>query len=148
MAFRYPFQAILRLRQSLERQEEQRLFAIAATVARLRVQIEHWEESRKEMRRVASQELIAGSSGAILQFATLRDANAAKAQESLQSELVVAEQQRLLQLGVYQRARQKREIFERLRDRKEETYDLAEARREQEQADDSFLIRFVVEPEE
>ena len=148
MGFRYPFQSILSLRQSLERQEEQRLFAIAALVARLRAQIEQWEDSRKEIRRVASQELIAGSSGAMLQFATLRDANAAKEQELLQGELVEAEQQRLQQLAVYQKARQKREIFERLRDRQEETYDLAAARREQEEADDSFLIRFVVEPDE
>jgi flagellar export protein FliJ len=148
MAFRYPFQSILRLRQSLERQEEQRLFAIAAIVARLRTQIDQWEDTRSEMRRVASQELIAGSSGATLQFAILRDASAAKAQELLQRELVEAEKQRLQQLGVYQKARQKREIFEQLRDRQEEIYNLAAARREQEQADDSFLTRFIVKPGE
>ena len=148
MAFRYPFQSILRLRQSLERQEEQRLLAIAANVARLRAQIEQWEDARREMRRIASQELIAGSSGATLQFATLRDASAAKAQELLQRELVEAEKQRLQQLGVYQKARQKREIFERLRDRQKEIYNLAAARREQEQADDSFLTRFIVKPDE
>src|ERR1700716_3489413 len=102
MAFRYPFQSILRLRQSLERQEEQRLFAIASTVARLRAQIEQWEDARRVMRRIASEELIAGSSGATLQFATLREASAAEAQGLLQRELVEAEKQRLQQLGVYQ----------------------------------------------
>jgi flagellar export protein FliJ len=146
--FHYPFQSVLRLRQSLERQEEQRLFAIAATVARLRAEIEEWEHSRMELKRIASQEVTAGSAGALMQFATLRDASAAEAQLKLQSELVDAEQQRLQQLRVYQEARQKREILEGLRDRQEETYDREAARREQEQADDSFLIRFVVKPDE
>ena len=141
MAFRYPFQSILRLRQSLERQEEQRLFAIAATVARLRLELEEFECSRMEQWRVASQEMMAGSSGAVLQFASLCDANAAKVQSKLHVELADAEGQRRKQLYVYQQARQKREIFEKLRDRQEENYDREVVRREQKQADDSFLMR-------
>ena len=141
MAFRYPFQSILRLRQSLERQEEQRLFAIAATVARLRLQLEEFEYSRMEQWRVTSQEMMAGSSGAVLQFASLCDAHAATVQSKLQVELADAEGQRRKQLYVYQQARQKREIFEKLRDRQEENYDREVVRREQEQADDSFLMR-------
>jgi flagellar export protein FliJ len=141
MAFRYPFQSILRLRQSLERQEEQRLFAIAATVARLRLELEEFECSRMEQWRVTSQEMMAGSSGAVLQFASLCEANAATVRSKLHVELADAEGQRLQQLYVYQHARQKREIFEKLRDRQEENYDREVVRREQKQADDSFLMR-------
>jgi|SRR5580704_7452261 flagellar export protein FliJ len=141
MAFRYPFQSILRLRQSLERQEEQRLFAIAATVARLRLELEEFEGSRMERWRIASEEMMAGSSGAVLQFAALCEANAATVHSKLRVELADAEQQRLKQLYVYQQARQKREIFEKLRDRQEENYDREAVRHEQEQADDSFLMR-------
>jgi flagellar export protein FliJ len=143
MAFRYSFQSILRLRLSLERQEEQRLFAMSATVARLRLELEEWERTRMQHWRVASQEMLAGSAGAILQFASLCDANAAETRGKLRVKLVEAEQQRLDQLMVYQNARQKREIFERLRNRQEEHYDREVARREQEQADDTFLMRYI-----
>jgi flagellar export protein FliJ len=143
MAFRYSFQSVLRLRLSLERQEEQRLFAMSATVARLRLELEEWERTRMQHWRVASQETLAGSAGAILQFASLCDANAAETRGKLRVKLVEAEQQRLDQLMVYQNARQKREIFERLRNRQEEHYDREVARREQEQADDTFLMRYI-----
>ncbi len=145
MAFRYPFRAILRLRQSLERQEEQRLFATAAMVARLRMQMEECERARMEMRRLASQEMMKGSAGAVLQFASLCDAAAVEAQGKLQSQLVDAEQQRLKQLSAYRDARQRREIFEGLRDRQEASYEGEVAHREQENADESFLIRYVGE---
>jgi flagellar export protein FliJ len=143
MAFRYPFESILRLRQSLERQEEQRLFTTGATVARLRLELEESERSRSEQWRIASQEMMEGSAGAVLQFASLCDANAAEMQRKLRVRLVGAERQRLSQLLVYQQARQKREIFEGLRDRQEEDYDREFARREQQQADDNFLMRYV-----
>jgi len=141
MAFRYPFESILRLRQSLERREEQRLFAIAATVARLRLDLEEWEHSRSEQWRIASREMMEGSVGIVLQFASLCDASAAEMQNKLRVKLVEAERQRLSQLLVCQHARQKREIFERLRDRQEENYDREADRREQQQADDNFLMR-------
>ena len=145
MTFRYPFQSILRLRESLERQEELRLFAIAATVARLRMQIEECERARLEARRLASRELIAGSAGAVLQFANLCDAAAVEVQRQLQIRLVDAEQERVKQLDVYRNARQRRKIFEGLRDQQEASYDREIAHRQQESADESFLMRYVGE---
>ena len=142
MAFRYPLQSVLRLRRSLERQEEQRLFTIAAVVARLRAEIEQLERSRLEARRTASQEMMAGSWGAIVHFAVACDAVAAEAQRRLQAQLTEAERQRLEQLRVYQNARQKREIFEGLRERQEAIHDREVAHREQETADDTFLTRY------
>jgi flagellar export protein FliJ len=142
MAFRYPLQSVLRLKQSLERQEEQRLFTIAARVARLRSAIEQLEDSRLEAQRVASEEMIRGSWGAVVQFAAACDAAAAEAERPLRAQLAEAERQRLEQLTVYKNARQKREIFEGLRERQEERYDREAAHREQEQVDDTFLTRF------
>ncbi len=142
MAFRYPLQSVLRLRQSLERQEEQRLFTIAARVARLRAEIEQLERSRLEARRAASQEMMAGSCGAIMQFAAACDAAAGETQGRLQAQLAEAESLRLDQLRVYKKARQKREIFEGLRERQEASHDREVAHHEQERADDMFLTRY------
>ena len=44
MAFRYTLQSVLRLRQGLERQEEQRLLACAIAVARIRAEIEQLDK--------------------------------------------------------------------------------------------------------
>jgi flagellar export protein FliJ len=142
MPFHYPFQSILHFRQSLEHQEEQRLFAIAAAVERLRSELDAWERSRVEQSRIFSQQMITGSVGAVLQFAALCDVNALAVQNQLRMRLAEMERQRLAQLSVYQNTRQKREIFEELRDCQEENYQRDVERREQERADDNFLMRY------
>ncbi len=143
MAFRYPLQSVLRLRQSIERQEEQRLFAFAAVVARLRAEIEEFERTRLETGRAALREMTSGCSGATVQFAAICEAAGADTQRRLQVQLEDAEEDRLEQLTVYQSARQRREIFEGLRERQEAVYEREAAHREQESADEAFLIRSI-----
>ncbi|MGB2592297.1 MAG: flagellar FliJ family protein [Candidatus Acidiferrum sp.] len=141
MAFRYPLQPLLRLRESLERQEEQRLFASAAVVSRLRAEIERLHEAGVEAQREALQEMSLGSPGALLQFAASCEAAFRSACRKLQLQLDEAERKRLLQLRAYQAVRQKREILQGLRERQEAAYQLEFARHEQQTADESFLIR-------
>lgn len=142
MAFRYPLQSLLRLRESLERQEENRLFAVAAEVARLRAQIEQLREGNASAKRNELATLHAeGGLAVTLQFLALCDAATASACAKLQSELERAEGQRLAQLAVYQAARQKREILQGLRERQETAYQVDAAHREQQSLDDSFLLR-------
>jgi flagellar export protein FliJ len=143
MAFRYPLQSVLRLRQSIEHQEEQRLFAVAAVVVRLRAEIEDFERGRLNARQTAVQEMMSGCPGAAVQFAAACDAAAAGTQRKLQVQLQEAEHRRLEQLGAYQSARQKREIFEGLRERWEAVYEREVAHRQQERADEAFLIRYI-----
>ncbi|HTT34001.1 MAG TPA: flagellar FliJ family protein [Methylomirabilota bacterium] len=141
MAFRYRLQAVLRLRSSLERQEEQRLTQAAGVVARLRAEIEELEERRFEEKRRAFQELAAGSAGAIFQFLAAGDMAYAEKKRALGLELEKAEKRRLELLERYKKVRQDREILERLRERQEEAYNLEFARREQQTADEAFLNR-------
>jgi len=141
MSFRYSLQAILRLRQSLERQEEQRLFIAVGVVARLRNDLELLEEQRFEEKRRAFDEMASGSSGAILQFIAICDKAYAGKKRSLELQLEQAEKKRLEQLEKYKKVRQDREILEGLRDRQEEAYNLEFARREQQAADEAFLTR-------
>jgi flagellar export protein FliJ len=141
MAFRYSLQSLLRLRQSLERQEEQRLFAIAALVARLRAEMDRFERDNLEVRRAGLLELAEASSGAALQFAAICGAAYETARKKLESQLAEAERKRLTQLAVYHAARQKCEILQGLKERQKEAYELEFARHEQQTADEAFLIR-------
>ena len=141
MPFRYPLQPVLRLRVSIERQEEQRLFAIAAVVARLRSEIETLFDNYLQQKRAALQDLVSTSSGAALQFIASCDTAYASAGKSLQDRLQEAERQRLRQLLIYQAARQKREILEGLRDQHKADYDLEVVHQEQQTTDEAFLLR-------
>jgi flagellar export protein FliJ len=148
MAFRYTLQSLLRLRQSLEHQEEQRLYAAAAVVAQLRAKLEQMERERVSAGRAALQEIADGTFGATLQFVAACDAAAALNCAKLEIQLAEAERRRLEQLRVYQTARQKREIFEGLRDQQKSVYDQERAHREQELADEAFLLRGHTTPSE
>ncbi|HEY2545800.1 MAG TPA: hypothetical protein VGI46_07040 [Candidatus Acidoferrum sp.] len=148
MAFRYSLQSLLRLRQSIERQEEQRLFAFAAVVARLRAEIEQFQQEELEARRAELQEMSPASSGASLQYAAYCRLAFETASSKLELQLREAEGKRLAQLRVYQTSRQKSEILRGLRERQEAAYELDLARREQQTLDEAFLIRSHLLPNE
>jgi len=141
MAFRYTLQSMLRLRQSIERQEEQRLYTAAAAVAQLRTKLEQLERERVRVHRETLQEMNEATFGATLQFVAACGAAASQTIAKLQMELAEAERRRLLQLAVYKNARQKREIFEGLRDQQKAAYDVELAHRDQELVDEAFLMR-------
>jgi len=141
MAFRYALQPLLRLRESLERQEEQCLFALAALVSRLRAQIEQLHQNEFEVKRAELREMTTVSLGASLQFSAVREAAFRMVRKKLQMQLEEAERKRLLKLREYQAVRQKREVLQGLRDRQEAAYELGLARHEQQTADEAFLIR-------
>lgn len=141
MAFRYALQPLLRLRESLERQEEQRLFASAAVVGRLRAEIKQLREASRESHQAALTEMTGGIPGASLQFVAVCDAAFNAARRKLELQLDEAERKRLKQLHAYQAVRQKREILQELRQRQEAAYQLEFSRYEQQLADESFLIR-------
>jgi flagellar export protein FliJ len=140
MAFRYTLQSVLRLRVSLERQEELRLFASAAVVARVRAEIDALDQNQLSRRRAIIEELQGGSSGAALHFSSVCDAAYAQLRKKLQAQLEAAESQRLAQLRIYQSARQKREVLEGLRDQQQAVFDLTFTRHEQQGADEAFLL--------
>ena len=148
MAFRYKLEPLLRLRVSIERQEEQRLFAIAATVAKLRGEIARLGEMQLAQKRELIEELKTGASGAVLQFMTVCNAAAEERRKVLLRTLKECEARRLEQLGVYQAARQKREILKGLRDQQSARYEMEFARHAQQSADEAFLYREVFKIED
>jgi len=147
MAFRYALQAVLRLRRSLEHQEEQRLAALTGIVARLRADLEARQRAQLMERRAELEDPDTIHLGAQLHFRAFRDAAYEQAMKRRAAQLREAEQGRLEQLKIYQDARRKREIFESLRNHQQHLYNLDVARRQQQSNDEAYLLRTLLPPE-
>jgi flagellar export protein FliJ len=141
MPFRYKLETLLRLQRSLEHQEENRLLACVARIVSLKVDLQVWEEARLQTRRIAQGDLQMGAPGVLLQFAAEWDETARRRQNELLGQLQVAEQLRAEQLKKYREARQKREVFEGLKERQESLHTAEHLRRIQQGLDEAHLIR-------
>jgi flagellar export protein FliJ len=141
MAFHFSLETILRLRRGQERAERLKLEAIASERARARRQLEIMTEQFFESRRRFQQLMAQGTSGSELQFESARSESVAAARRTLKARISELEQQRLMQVEVYMKARQSREILENLRDTKFEVYRQMLSRREQQELDALFLMR-------
>jgi flagellar export protein FliJ len=141
MAFRFPLEVLLRLRQGMERQQELRLQAANHRVAMLRLQIEDVrnEIGNIEARRDPQRE--SGISAAELQFDLLCRSVLAERQNTLQKQLVEAEAYRRARSEDFKQARQQREVMDVLRRQRLEDYRQEEARQDQRRLDDLFLLR-------
>src|SRR5215813_4319581 len=107
MAFRFSLLAILRLRQSLERQEEQKLLALAGDVARLRRAMAQLEDEGLQVQRTALVHLAQGGVAAELQFAAQCGAAYERVRGGLRSKLDAAEARHRAQMKTYRDARQR-----------------------------------------
>jgi flagellar export protein FliJ len=143
MAFRYPLNLLLRLQQSLEKQEEQRLIALASAVEALRRKIEQLDTAQTERKRAAlsGMEESGGSTGSEMHFAAVADQANSEKRSELLLELKSAEERKEEQAQVYREVRRRRETLASLHDHQRRAYDLEAARREQERTDEAFLIR-------
>ena len=141
MTFRFPLEALLRLRQGLERQQELRLQEANHRVAILRQQIEdlRTEMENIEARRRLEYEL--AISAAELQFDLLCRSVLVTRQHFLETQLVEAEAYRQSRSKDFKQARRQREVMEMLRRHQFEDYQQQEARQEQRRLDDLFLLR-------
>jgi flagellar export protein FliJ len=141
MAFRFPLEAILRLRRGQERAERLKLEAIASEQAWARNQLEWITERFFAARRRFQQHMGQGTFGSELQFENARSEEVAATRRALKVRISELEQQRLEQVEAYTKARQGREILENLRSGKFEIYRRMLSRREQQELDDLFLMR-------
>jgi len=139
MAFLFPLESVRRLRRSLEKQEEQRLLAIAANLVKARAALERLDAERGEARRMALRAMESGASGALLNFELVCEAAYSAARQKIVQQIVDLERLRHAQIGIYRRARQQREILDNLREQRLAEYTLEAARREQQRMDELFL---------
>ena len=141
MAFAYRLEVLLRLQRSLEQQEENRLLACAVRVARLKAELRSWEAARFARKRRIIEELEAGATGVVLQIAGEWDLAACRKQAEIRKQMETAEQLRLQQMGVYRKARQKREVLDGLKERQQTAYNQEELRKMQQTLDEMYLVR-------
>ena len=141
MAFRFPLQAILHFRQSVEHQQELRLRAANQQVARGQHGVEQLDLRRRELQAARAQELGAGVTAAELRFGLQCEAELERQRRELEVQRVRLQQQREQQREVFRQARRARETLEAVRDEQLRRYRQEAARREQRRLDDLFLLR-------
>jgi flagellar export protein FliJ len=141
MPFHFPLQAVFHYRQSVEHQQELRLRVANQQVARVRHVLEQLELRRMQMRAHQSQHLKEGMTSAELRFGLLAEVALNEQQEQVATELHRVQNLREQQHRIFQHARREREVFESLRDRQIQQYQLQASRREQREQDDLFLLR-------
>jgi flagellar export protein FliJ len=140
MPFRFPLQAVLHFRQSLEHQQELRLRAANQQVARVRRVLDQHGARMQELRFRQARELAAGTTAAELRFTALCESSLEHQREELERELQRLQNLRDEQQRLFVETRRQRETLAGLRDRQRSEYERKTARREQRQLDDAFLL--------
>ena len=141
MGFEFPLEAILRLRRGLERMERLKLEALASEQALARTELESISRELFESQRRFQERIVDDTFGSEIQFEELLADRVCATQRRLKMRISELEQLRLLQIGVFTNARQRREVLENLRDRKLAAYRQDVLRHEQQGLDDVFLMR-------
>lgn len=141
MPFRFSLSPVLRLRENLERREYLALQALYAQAAEVRSDIKAREQSLAQARSQRSTRLREGMFAAHLQLELAGEARIEHRREALTAKLVELQSQVKEQIGKYQLARQKRETLEELRQQQLQKHVREEATREQQAADELFLLR-------
>jgi len=141
MAFRFPLRALRRVRASYERSEGQRLGAVTHRLISAQKQLATLKQSRLEEAGALAKSLKQGMTGAEVQFQVVCSSLRLRRIKAAAQVVESVSQQRERQLIEYRRARQKLEVIERLYERQLAAYRRTQARRDQQQATDMFLLR-------
>ena len=141
MPFRFSLHAVLRMRESIEKAELQKLRIRAAEVAHVRAEIDSLNSEIDLARRALFEQTADGISGAELQWGAIIGELRKEKLSLLRARLDELELARKKQQQKHADARRQREILSNLRDRKYSAYQLEMSRREQQQIDELFLIR-------
>ena len=141
MAFQFRLQAVLRVRQSFEKQEEQKLAAAVGEVTRLRTMLARTREQLTSTVRRLSRLLAGGTTGADLHLLHFEQMLVERRQQALAATLSIALKKVQEQQSRLQEARKKRKALEELREKQLALFLLTEGRREQQKLDDAFLLR-------
>jgi len=140
MPFRFSLQAVLRCRESFERRERQRLQMITREVVKAKQQRDQAKVDRSTSLAEFQKRLHEGMNVTEMQFELATDRARLRRIAALNDHFAKLEDLRRRQLDVFRKAQQQRKILENLRERQLAAYQLIQARREQQQMDDRFLI--------
>jgi len=141
MAFRFPLETVLRLRQNLERQQELLLYKANQEVLTVQRQIEDLDVAMAAHAQRRSLQLQSGVSSAELQFDLLCHSVLLESRHDLEARRARAQSARDAQAESFRQARRRREAIETLRSHQLQIFRQHEARQDQRRADDLFLLR-------
>lgn len=141
MAFRFALASVLRLRQGLERQRALALQRASLDVARAEEAMAALERFLDESERADSKALAGGRMGAELHFALLQRHQLQEQGAQLQVHILKLEALRQQAAEAYRRAQREREVLEALSAREHRTYQIEQARRQQNEMDAAFLLQ-------
>jgi flagellar export protein FliJ len=141
MAFRFPLKALRRVRAIYERREGQRLEALTHHLTHLQKQLATLRQGHLDGAGSLARGLQEGMTGAELQFQVVCSFVRLRRIKAVAQVVESVSQQRQRQLIEYRQARQKLEVIERLYERQLSAYRRTQARRDQQQATDLFVIR-------
>lgn len=140
MAFRFKIEVLLRLRVSVEHQQELLLRAVNLEVIQMRERIESLEDWAKRLNEQERLWMSSGISGSELHFDAVIQEAVARRRGELMRQLTTLERVRARRREEYEEARRQRELAESVRDHQLRAYRQLQARHEQRGLDDLHLI--------
>jgi flagellar export protein FliJ len=146
MAFRFSLDGLLRMRQSLEHQQELLLLEANHHVRKLEQQKDDLNAALAASAKQELKRLSSGLSAAELQFELLCRSALMQKRGKLEKDIADARAAREIRVAALRQARQQREVIEALRRRQCELYRRVESRQQQREVDDLFLRLSPVRP--
>jgi flagellar export protein FliJ len=141
MPFQFSLDAVLRVRQSLEHQKELLLREANHRVALVQGQIDDLKAALLSARQRELHQLSCGLSAAELHFDGLCRSAIEERLIALAKEMIAVRGVRDTCAARFRQAKQDREVVDTLRERQLRLYREFEARRQQREVDDLFLMR-------
>lgn len=141
MAFRFTLDVLLRVRQSVERQQELLLQEANQRLAGLRRRMEEVDAQLAQLTARKMRQLESGFSAAELQFDLLCRSVVLQQRAALEQEMAQAEAMRDARREIFREARRQREVIDTLRTHQLQAHRQQEMRQEQRRLDDMFLLR-------
>jgi flagellar export protein FliJ len=141
MAFCFSLESLLRLRSSLERQEQARLQLASQRMFTAQAQCESLAKERIELENKFRVLLQAGIASAELYFHLSGRSGLDSVQADAARTLAEARKQWNEQRNKYLQSRRDREVISSVRDRQHREYLVQQARHEQQEIDDLFAMR-------
>ena len=141
MAFKFPLETVLRLRQIAEQREERATEEILRNMAQERQNLTNLGADRERLLQQSERALRSRVSAAEIllmqgQIQAIRDREAQG-----RNHLAHLEEQREAQMKIYEAAHRNRELLSRMREQQVDQFKRVQARKEQMQMDDIFSCR-------
>lgn len=141
MAFRFPLETVLRVRESIEKREEAALQKVLAEMARVRRSIEELTEQIHSSYAARQQAMQRPTPAYQLESMLSETHVLAGRRKALVDSLPLLEQQRQDCMRAYQLAHQNRQMLTDMRTRQRDAWEESRARTQQKFLDDIFAAR-------